>query len=147
LAISLFATSVVVGRLLCGVALDRFPTHVVAAVSLGLPALGLGALASGSAAPMLVSGAALTLGLSLGAEGDVLAYLIMRYFNLATYSTALGMVIGALALSITVGSLLLSLTLKLSSSYVPFLLISATCVLAGGGTFMLLGRVPRQTAS
>ncbi|MGO9931069.1 MAG: MFS transporter, partial [Steroidobacteraceae bacterium] len=147
LAISLFATSVVVGRLLCGVALDRFPAYIVAAVSLGIPAIGLGALASGSAAPILVAGAVLTLGLSLGAEGDVLAYLIMKYFNLATYSTALGMVLGSLALSITIGSLLLSVTLKLSGSFVPFLLISGVSVLAASGMFMMLGRTPRQSAA
>jgi MFS family permease len=145
LAISLFAASVVVGRLLCGVALDRYATYVIAAISLGLPALGLGALASGSSMPMLVAAAVLFLGLSLGAEGDVLAYLVMRYFNLETYSTVFGLVNGALALSITVGSLLLSLTLKLSGSFIPFLVLSSISVLVGSGMFMLLRRVPRHS--
>ena len=66
LAISLFAISVIVGRLLCGIALDRFPTHFVAAVSLGLPGIGLGILASGVSEPMAIAVAVLLLGLSLG---------------------------------------------------------------------------------
>src|SRR3546814_10152847 len=39
--LSSYATGVLVGRLLCGVALDRWPAHIVAAVSMGLPCIGL----------------------------------------------------------------------------------------------------------
>ncbi len=141
-AISLFAFSVIVGRLLCGFALDRFPTYAVAAISLGLPGLGLAILATGSASPTAIGLAVLLLGLALGSEGDLLAYVVMRFFDLAVYSTVLGLVLGALALSVSLGSLLLSLFLELGPSFTPFLILSAIAALTGSGMFLRLRRVP-----
>jgi MFS family permease len=141
LAISAFASSVIVGRLLCGLALDRFPTYVVAAISLGLPGLGLGLLATGTSTTTLIFASVLLLGLSMGAEGDVLAYLVTRYFKREVYGTVLGIVIGALALSVATGSLLLGLLLKLSGSFMPFLMLSAVAVFAGSGMVLRLRRI------
>lgn len=142
MAISLFAISVLVGRLLCGAALDRFPAYAVVAVSLGMPGIGLGILAAGLDIPILIATAVVLLGLGLGAEGDVIAYLVMRYFKLEVYSTVLGMLFGALALSMASGALLLSFMLKLNDSYVPFLTLTTAASLLGGATFLLLRRVP-----
>jgi MFS family permease len=140
LTISLFAISVVAGRLLCGLALDRLPTYAVAALAMGIPSVGLSILASGLSAPMVITPAVLLMGLSVGAESDVLAYLVMRFFRVEVYSTIVGLILGAIALSITVGSLLLSLTLKSSGSYTPFLVISGTSALVGGVMFLQLRR-------
>ena len=41
--VALYAAGVAVGRLLCGLALDRFAVHHVAIMVLGLPAIGLAA--------------------------------------------------------------------------------------------------------
>lgn len=142
MALSLFATSVIAGRLLCGVFLDRFPTYAVVAISMGLPGLGLGILATGSADPAVVAAAVVLLGSSLGAEGDVLAYAVMRYFKLDIYSSVLGLVMGGLALSVSLGSLLLSFMLKLNGGFTPFLILSAMAALIGSAMFMLLRRVP-----
>jgi MFS family permease len=138
LAISLYALSVLVGRICCGIALDRFPVHIVASVSLGLPGVGLIILASGTTAPILIAVSVLFLGLSFGAEGDIVAYLVMKFFKLEIYSTVLGLIFGALALSVASGALLLSLMLKFSESFVPFLFFSGICALIGGGMFFLL---------
>jgi MFS family permease len=142
LAISLFAIGVISGRLLCGLALDRFPAYAVVAISLGLPGIGLLLLGWGVSFPMMVAVAVLLLGLGLGAEGDVLAYLVMRYFPLEVYSTVLGMVFGALALSIASGALLLSFMLKISETYTSFLFTSGTAAILGGLTFLQLKRLP-----
>lgn len=141
-AISLFAFGVIAARFLCGIALDRFPSYAVAAISLGLPCIGLGILASGLSSPWVIAVAVLSLGLALGAEGDVLAYLVMKYFRLDIYSTVLGMVLGAIALSAASGSLLLSFMLKQSGNYSPFLVVSAVAALIGSAMFVLLRRVP-----
>jgi uncharacterized protein (DUF1330 family) len=69
-------------------------------MALGLPGIGLTMLAAGSLSPTVIVAAVLTLGLCMGAEGDVLAYLVMKYFELDVYSTVLGLVLGAVALSI-----------------------------------------------
>jgi MFS family permease len=141
LAISLFAVSVIVGRLLCGVALDRFPPYAVVAVSLGLPGIGLALLASGASALVLIVMAVVLLGLGLGAEGDVMAYLVMRYFKPEIYSTVLGMIFGALALSMAAGALVLSYLLELTQSYTPFLALCAVAALVGSALFLRLRTV------
>jgi len=141
-AVSLFASSVIAGRLLCGIALDRFPPYAVSAFSLGLPGIGLGIFATGTADAVLISTAVLMMGFALGAEGDVLAYLVMRYFPLEIYSTVLGTLLGGLALAIAVGSAVLSLTLKLSGGFTLFLAMSSVAALLGGALFLLLKKLP-----
>jgi len=80
--VSLYAGGVIVGRFLCGFALDKVSPQVVAIVALGLPALGFLGLASPFDGPWLLAGAILLVGLAQGAEGDVGAYLTSRTFDL-----------------------------------------------------------------
>jgi MFS family permease len=141
LAIALFALSVIVGRLVSGIALDRFPAPVVAAVFLGLPGIGLSVLASGLTAFTAIAAAVFMLGLSYGGGGTMVGYLAMRYFKLEIYSTVLGIIIGSVALSASLGALLLSLTLKITESYTPFLVLSAAAAVLGGSMFLLLSRI------
>jgi MFS family permease len=142
LAVSLFAFSVIVGRVICGLALDRFPAYIVTAISMGLPGIGLAILATGSIDTMAIAAAVMMLGFTLGAESDVLAYLSMKYFRLEIYSTVLGMILGTLALAIATGSFILSLTLKYSGGFTLFLTMSSIAALIGAGVFLLLRRVP-----
>lgn len=143
--VSLYGGGVVVGRLLCGAALDRFPAHIVSAISMAAPAIGLVILASGSPGPALVGTAVALLGLSMGAEGDVGAYLVMKYFKPETYSSVFGIVVGALSLSGALGAVLLSYTLRMTGGFEVFLFISAVAAAVGGALFMLLGRLPSQS--
>ena len=140
LMLSLYGAGIIVGRLLCGVALDRFPAHRIAALAMAAPAMGLLILASGTGSLPLLALAIATLGLSLGAEGDIGAYLVMRYFPPAIYSTVVGLVIGSLAASGAIGTLLLSASLWGTGAFTAFLLLSAGCTLAGAGLFLGLRR-------
>jgi MFS family permease len=140
-----YASAIIVGRLLCGLALDRFPTHIIATIALGMPALGQFILASGmSDVGWLVTAVAL-IGLAMGAELDVLAYLVMRYFKVVVYSTVYGLLQPTISLSAAIGSLLLSLTLKVSDGFGLFLYVTAGVTLIGSGFFLLLGRLPTAT--
>ena len=138
LAISLFASSTIVGRLLCGIALDRFPAYAVAALFLGLPGIGLAMLAVGPALTGTMAAAVGLLGLSMGAEGDVWAYLVAKYFRTEIYGTVLGLVFCAMASSTGIGALLLSLMFKLNKGFTPFLAVSAGCVFIGSGLLIFL---------
>jgi len=142
LAISLFASSVIIGRLLCGFALDRFPAYLVTAIALGLPGFGLVVLATGSSTTIVIALAVMLMGLALGAEGDVLAYVVRRYFKLEIFSTVLGLVLSGLALGIASGTLLLSLMLKLTNTYTLFMIVSSIAVFIGSATFLMLRRQP-----
>lgn len=144
--ISIYALGVIAGRLLCGVALDRWPAHIVASLALGLPAIGLAMLASGIPSVALMSGAVLFLGLALGAEGDVGGYLAMTYFDVRIYSTIVGIVVATIAVSSALGSVILSLTLAQWNSFAPFLLLAGASALIGALLLGRLGRIPRADA-
>lgn len=137
--VSLFAGGVLAGRFLCGAALDRYPSHLVAAIALGLPGIGLLMIASGLATPAMLAVAIGLMGLSLGAESDLAAYLVMRFFKLEIYGTVLGLVVTALALSASLGSIVLSATLHMTGSFSAYLFIGAAFCIAGAALFLMLG--------
>lgn len=138
--ISLFAAGVMLGRFICGVALDRFPAHHVAAIALGLPGVGLFLLAFGFTAPIVLSGAVLLFGLSLGAESDLVAYLVIRFFKIDVYGSVIGLVVTSMALSTVLGSAILSITLRLTDNFSLYMLLSGTASVTGAALFLLLGR-------
>lgn len=137
--ISLFAGGVLVGRFACGFALDRYPAHIVAALALGLPSIGLLMLGAGFNSIPVLAASVMVMGFSLGAESDLAAYLVIRYFKIEVYGTVLGLVVSALALSAVLGSVLLGVTLRLINHYSLYMLIAAAMCAAGAMLFLLLG--------
>lgn len=89
---STFGISIIAGRLLVGYLLDRYSPSIVSAVSLLLPALGCAIfyLSAGQSLPLLVL-ATLCIGASAGAEFDLAAFLMARYFGLKDYARIFGL--------------------------------------------------------
>lgn len=139
--ISLYAVGVMVGRFLCGLALDVFPAHRVAAFAMAIPGAGLLILASSWDGNVALGIAILSMGLSQGAEGDVGAYLVARHFGLDIYSSVLGLVTASIGIGTALGTVMLSITLVVSESFDLFLVLGAVAVFAGSGLFLTLGRV------
>jgi MFS family permease len=143
--VSAFAAGVIIGRVLCGLALDRAPAHFVAAVALALPALGMVLLASPFDGSVTLALSVMLLGLAYGAEGDIAAYLVSRHFEVRVFSTVMGFVGAAIAGGSAGGALLLSITLRNGHSYAPYLLIGAISTLVGAVLFFTLGGLdPRR---
>lgn len=138
--VSVFASGVIVGRIVCGLALDRFPARYVAFVCFLLPASGLAVLATGLGGPPLVALGVMTLGFSVGAEGDVAGYLAARYFRPELFSSVLGLFTAAIATSALVGALIVNRMLADSGSYSGFIGLASICAFVGAGLFLLLGR-------
>lgn len=142
--LSLFAISVIVGRFVCGYALDRVQPHLVAVAALGMPALGLFALASPFDASWLLVGAVALTGLAQGAEGDVGAMLTSRKFALHHYSFIYSFVVAAMGAATAVGSLVLSYMLHRTDSYDGFLVLAGLVTFAGVACFHFIGRYGRS---
>lgn len=140
LAVSLYAGSVVVGRFICGYALDRMAAHVVAGCVLGLPAVGFLVFISPLETTWALVVAVSLVGLAQGAEGDVGAYLTSRKFSIQHYSFIYSFLIASMGASSAIGALVLSLTLHLTNSFVPFLVLCAVVTLFGALCFYLTGR-------
>lgn len=89
---SLIGVAVLTGRLASGAALDRFDARHVAGVAFAISAVGCLLLLGGS--PLVVSIAALAIGLTIGAELDIMAYMISRSFGLASFGRLYGLAYG-----------------------------------------------------
>ena len=145
--LSLYAISVILGRFACGYALDRVPPHLVAVAALGMPAIGLFALASPFDMSWVLIGAIALTGLAQGAEGDVGAMLTSRKFELRHYSLIYGFLISAMSGASAVGSLVLSFMLHRTDSYQGFLVLTGALTVAGIACFYLIGRFARPDAA
>ena len=136
--ISIFAIGTIAGRLLAGIALDHFPAYLVAIVAMSVPSLGLFILGSGTTSVLMIGAGMLSIGFAMGAEGDILAYLVIRHFGVSTVSTILGLVTATIALAGTTGALALSIILRTTGSYSHFMLLAGCCVLLGAFSFSAL---------
>ncbi len=141
-AISAFALGSLIGRGACGLALDRFPAPVVAAVSMVLPALGYALIAHAHGAVPVVTLSMLLIGLSYGADADLPSFLVARYFRLEIFSSAMSLTFCATLFGSASGALLLSAFLKRYNSFTPFLDLMSGTVLAGSLLFLCLPRRP-----
>jgi len=141
LMVSIFAMGVVAGRIVCGVALDRYKTHFVAAATFGVPSISLAVLAGGISNPWMVGAAVLGLGLAMGAEGDLIVYFAAKYFPPEVFSSVLGLLTATMAISASCGALILSGTLEATDSYVQFLGIAAAAMMVGSLSFLAIPRV------
>jgi MFS family permease len=138
--ISAFAIGSIVGRVVAGLALDALPGHIIAAIGFGLPFVGLLLLASDYNSPLVVGTAILLMGLSFGSEGDVIPYLVTRYFDMTVFSTVVGLLSASIGSSMALGNIILSISLKATDSFNLYLIIAAAGSFLGSGIFLQLGR-------
>lgn len=89
--LSVFSLSSVATRLLVGFLLDRIHAPVIAAAIFALCGLGVFLMIQSTAVPLIFLGAVL-IGLGLGAEGDIAAYMAGRYFPKHSYGRVLGFI-------------------------------------------------------
>lgn len=136
--VSVYAAGTIIGRIACGLALDRYSTRVVTAVSMGIPAIGYLLLGSPMDTIALITFAMFLVGVSVGAESDLISYLVARYFKLRIYSTTLGVVYVCSFAASASGALLISGTLTIWDSFTPFLYLVAGTVTVGSLLFLFL---------
>jgi MFS family permease len=116
LASSVLGVALLLGRLSSGYAMDRVFAPNVAIVFFGSVACGICLLwvGGGGAAPF--AGASLV-GLGVGAESDLIAYLASRYFGLRSFGEISGYLLAAFTLSGALGPLLMAISFAHTGSY------------------------------
>lgn len=143
---SCFGISLIFGRLLIGYLLDRLWPPAVSAISLILPAVGCLIYLNTSSEIVPLMLAAVLVGFGAGAEFDIAAFLIARYFGLREYGRLFGVHQGLNTVASALAPLLFALMLARTGSYTAMLVYSAACCLIGPLLLLTLGRVPRFTA-
>lgn len=116
LASSLAGGALLIGRVGSGYLLDRFFGPYIAALFFGGAALGMGLLWATGAREIAFVGAFL-IGLGLGAEVDLIAYLVSRYFGLRSFGEIYACFWAAFALSAGLGAYVMGAGFDKTGSY------------------------------
>jgi MFS family permease len=133
------------GRLGTGLLLDRFPAHWVGATVFLLPILACALLFFDGANSVSQGVAAAIFGLTVGAEVDVIAYLVSRHFGLKNFGVFSGAMIGALALGVAFGPLGAGAAFDRYGSYAQFLMLTMVFMAVSSIALATLSR-PRFSA-
>lgn len=130
--------TMVAGRLGSGFLVDRMPVRTVILGFVAAAMIALGLLAGGVTGGIALVAAAL-IGLLIGAEIDILGFVVKRYFGSARYGTLYGVFFAVFQLGGAAGVFALGALRETTGSYaLPLGLLMLAC--AGvGGLFALLG--------
>lgn len=127
---TILGTAVMFGRLVSGYLQDRFFAPRVAFGVFAFSGLGIALLWMGHSGPTAL-GAAFLIGLGMGAEVDIIAFLVSRYFGLRAYATAFGFVFGSFILAGGLGGLLMGAGFDRTGSYsLPLICFFAATIVA-----------------
>lgn len=139
---ALIGLASLVGRLGTGLLIDRFRASLVGGLVFLLPAVGALVLItsdSAGAGPMI---AAALIGLTLGAEIDVLVYILTRHFGLRNFGALYGAILAALSIGTAIGPLVAANVFDRTGSYDAFLWGTVALMLASSAALFSLPRPP-----
>jgi MFS family permease len=137
-AVSVAGICIIFGRILSGWCLDRFSGPVVAICFFVIPMLGIVMLGEGRGVAMPVLGAALC-GVSVGAEVDLLAFFVSRYFGVRAYGRIYGAMFCLFNFGNGVGPFIGGYSYTRYHSYGPALIVFEVALLATCILFVPLG--------
>ena len=121
-----------IGRVLSGYLFDRFFGPYVAVFIFSGAACGISLFWAGAAGNLALL-AAFLVGLGMGAETDIIAYLTSRYFGLHSFGEIFGYLFAAFTLAGALGPLLMAFGFDRTGSYrVPLLFFLLATVTATG---------------
>jgi len=142
----LVGVTAILGRLSVGALLDRMDGRVIAAGCVMLPILGVLMLIEFPGSILAASIAVLIIGLSLGAELDIVAYLTSRYFGREHFGFLFGTIAGFLGLATGNGPVALNAVYDATGSYIPALWAALPLCAISALLFLLLGPYPEDNS-
>jgi MFS family permease len=138
LASSVLGAGVLLGRTCSGILMDRFFAPYVAAITYAGAgaAIGLFRLAGSQE---LAFTAALFIGIAFGAESDILAYLISRYFGLRSFGAIYGVIFSGFLLAGAFGTFIMGAAFDARHSYALPLSLFCLAAVTGAAFMTCLG--------
>jgi MFS family permease len=132
-ALSIAGIAIIIGRIICGWCLDRYWGPYVAICFFILPVLGIALFGSGWGNPAPLIGAALC-GAGIGAEIDLMAFFISRYFGLKAYGRIYGLMFMLFNIGTGLGPALSGRAFDMFHSYTQIFIVyeaalAITCLL------------------
>ncbi len=134
--------SVILGRIGTGYLIDRYWAPGVSGLILALPAISCVILATGTGGLAGATVAAVLVGLAAGAEFDLMAFLVSRYFDPARYGILYSCLYALFKLGAGVGGPIFGLSFARTGSYVSILYLTAASLVGASLLLLALGRYP-----
>jgi MFS family permease len=138
----LIGVSVIGGRLVAGFLMDRLWAPMIAAIFLCMPCLAAFILTTDNISPMLLGLSALIVGLAAGAELDLMAFLVSRYFGLKHYGALYGGIYIFFSIGAGLAPAMFGWTYDMFGHYQAVLYIAAISSMIGACLMLTLGRYP-----
>lgn len=132
---SLFVLMVVVGRVAVGALLDTLRPPLVAMTIMMLAGASIGLLLSDAPSLLLCALIVIMIGAAMGAEGDVQAFLIARYFGLRHFAALFGTSAMCTSACLGLGALLFGLLYDYTGDYSLAILIAIGLFILSGLCF------------
>lgn len=136
---SMVGVGLLVGRLLTGLLIDRIHAPLVASVFFVGGAIGVFLLRGAHDYTALLVAATL-IGLTIGAEGDLISYLVRSYFGLTSFGSLFGIAFSGYGLGAVFGPIGLGAWFDRHGSYDLPLLVLPCMLLASAALVLSLGR-------
>lgn len=134
---------VITGRLVTGYLIDRFWAPAVALVLLNLPVVACVLLMGGAGGFAGALLAAACIGLAAGAEFDLMAYLVSRYFGQRRYGITYSCLYALFKIAAGAGVPLFGLSFDTTGNYTIALYCGIVTFLGASMLLLALGRYPR----
>lgn len=147
-AISTAGLALIAGRLLAGYLLDRIFAPYVALVLFLVPLLGI-CLIYFATTPVLAITATVCVGLGLGAEVDLIAFLLSRYLGMRSFGEIYGYLFAVFMLGSGLGPFLMGLSFTRTGSYGTAIVGFAIGLVLASALILLFGpyRYPATKAA
>ena len=130
----------IAGRLLSGVLLDRIAPHIVASLGLILPAIAYAMLSLLEQSTGTAYASALLVGLAAGAEADMLAFVVSRYFPKRVFGAVYSLLLGIYAVGFGVAPTAAGAVFDAVSSYQTVFMALFVATTLGAILILSLGR-------
>jgi predicted MFS family arabinose efflux permease len=141
---ALLAMSVLIGTLTSGVLVDRIWAPLIGCVFTLAPVAGCVLLLSGDPGLPAIMVAVVLIGLAQGAEIDVVAYMIARYFGMSVYAAIYGLSVLIMIWATAGASVLFGLAYDAFGNYDTAILGSAVAFGLGALSYLLVGKYPKE---
>lgn len=141
---ALLAISVVAGTLTTGLLVDRIWAPAVGCVFTLLPVIGISLLLPEAPTLAMAAVGLILIGLAQGAEIDVVAYIIARYFGMKSFAAIYGLTVLFIGVFTSMGAMGFAFAYDKFGSYNQALIAAAVLFSLGAGCYLLLGRYPKE---
>jgi predicted MFS family arabinose efflux permease len=141
---ALLAISVVAGTLTTGLLVDRIWAPAVGCVFTLLPVFGIFLLLPAEPTILMAAIGLVLIGLAQGAEIDVVAYIIAKYFGMKSFAAIYGLTVLFIGVFTSVGAMAFAFAYDKFGSYNQALIGAAVLFALGSGCYLLLGRYPKE---